>query len=113
VRRQPFHDTDSFDHRVSSTGDPVMAGRMLRVVEVAGLLSCSERTVRRWVADGTLSSVKLGGTRLIPEADLDRLLGLGEPAWLKDLGDLDSNLEVAGSDDESAFVRSSRSGGSK
>jgi excisionase family DNA binding protein len=32
------------------------------------------RTVRRWIADGALPSVKIGGARLVAEADLRRLL---------------------------------------
>ena len=32
------------------------------------------RTVRRWIADGTISSYKLGGTRLVARADLERRL---------------------------------------
>jgi excisionase family DNA binding protein len=59
-----------------------MACRMLRVAEVTDRLSCSERTVRRWIADGTLPSTKIKGLRLVPEAALDRLIGGGDPAWL-------------------------------
>ena len=72
-----------------------MAFRMLRVAEVAELLSCSERTVRRWIADGTLQSVKVGGTRLISEAELDRLLGLVEPARLENFNDQACNPDMA------------------
>jgi excisionase family DNA binding protein len=31
----------------------------------------SQRTIRRWIADGTLPSIKIGGSRLIPEDQLD------------------------------------------
>jgi excisionase family DNA binding protein len=34
----------------------------------------SERTIRRWIADGTLPSVKIGGSRLIPEDQLYALV---------------------------------------
>jgi excisionase family DNA binding protein len=42
---------------------------------VAELLDVTERTVRRWIADGTLPSVKLGGARLIARATLEQQLG--------------------------------------
>jgi len=47
----------------------------LRADDVAALLGLSTRTVRRWLADGTLPSVKIGGARLVPEADLRMRLG--------------------------------------
>jgi excisionase family DNA binding protein len=42
----------------------------LRAPEIAALLGLDVRTIRRWIADGTLPSVKLGGARLVAEADL-------------------------------------------
>jgi excisionase family DNA binding protein len=33
----------------------------------------TERTVRRWIANGTIPSVRIGGSRLIPEEGLDAL----------------------------------------
>lgn len=56
--------------------------RMLRVDEVARRLACSTRTVRRWLADGSLKSVKLHGLRLIPESAFEQLVGNSDPAWL-------------------------------
>ena len=47
----------------------------LRPRSVAELLDVTERTVRRWIADGTLPSVKLGGARLIARATLEQKLG--------------------------------------
>lgn len=46
----------------------------LRAHQIADLLGVTERTVRRWMADGTLPSVKLGGARLVAVAELDRKL---------------------------------------
>ena len=46
----------------------------LRAAEVAKLTGLNLRTVRRWIADGTLPSVKLGGARLVAKSDLLRLL---------------------------------------
>jgi excisionase family DNA binding protein len=51
--------------------------RYWRAAEIARELGVHVRTVRRWISDGTLSSVKLGGTRLVAEADLLRLLQTG------------------------------------
>ncbi len=42
----------------------------LRAAEIAALLGLDVRTIRRWIADGTLPSVKIGGARLVAEADL-------------------------------------------
>ncbi len=47
----------------------------LRPRQIAELLDVTERTVRRWIADGTLPSVKLGGARLIARATLEQQLG--------------------------------------
>ncbi len=46
----------------------------LRPRQIAELLSVTERTVRRWIADGTLPSVKLGGARLVARVTLERRL---------------------------------------
>ncbi len=46
----------------------------LRPRQIAELLSVTERTVRRWIAEGTLPSVKLGGARLVARATLERRL---------------------------------------
>jgi excisionase family DNA binding protein len=47
----------------------------LRPRLVAKLLDVTERTVRRWIADETLPSVKVGGARLIARATLEQQLG--------------------------------------
>jgi excisionase family DNA binding protein len=47
----------------------------LRPRLVAELLGVTERTVRRWIADGTLPSVKVGGARLIARDALEQQLG--------------------------------------
>ncbi len=46
----------------------------LRPRQIAELLDVTERTIRRWIADGTLSSVKLGGARLVARATIEQLL---------------------------------------
>ncbi len=57
----------------------------LRPRRIAELLDISERSVRRWIADGTLPSVKLGGARLVARATLERRLGT--PLDLPEEGD--------------------------
>ena len=52
----------------------------LRAREVSIELGISERTVRRWIADGALASVKIGGARLVARAELERLMGLCDGA---------------------------------
>ena len=46
----------------------------LRAADIVRLIGMSMRTVRRWIADETLPSTKLGGARLVARADLERLL---------------------------------------
>ena len=46
----------------------------LRAGDIARLTGMSLRTVRRWIADEVLPSIKLGGARLVAKADLERLL---------------------------------------
>ena len=46
----------------------------LRPREIAEWLDVTERTVRRWIADGTLPSVKLGGARLVARVTLEQRL---------------------------------------
>jgi excisionase family DNA binding protein len=45
-----------------------------RPVEVAQLLGVDVTTVRAWLRHGHLNSTKIGGTRLISRAEIDRLL---------------------------------------
>ena len=46
----------------------------LRAADVARLTGMSLRTVRRWIDDEIIPSTKLGGARLVPKAELERLL---------------------------------------
>jgi excisionase family DNA binding protein len=46
----------------------------LRAADIARLTGVSMRTVRRWIADKIVPSTKLGGTRLVARAELERLL---------------------------------------
>jgi excisionase family DNA binding protein len=47
----------------------------LRAAQIAALTGVTLRTARRWIANRTLPSIKLGGARLVPKSDLLRLLG--------------------------------------
>jgi excisionase family DNA binding protein len=47
---------------------------LLRVRDVAAAVRVHEVSVRRWIADGTIGSVKVGGVRRVPRAKLDRLI---------------------------------------
>ncbi len=51
------------------------AAAFLRPRQIAELLGVTERTVRRWIADGILPSVKLGGARLVARVTLQQRLG--------------------------------------
>lgn len=57
-----------------SDGDRCPLALALRPRQVAELLNVSERTVRALVASGRLRSVKIGAARLIPFAELEKLL---------------------------------------
>jgi excisionase family DNA binding protein len=57
---------------------------LLRVSEAANLLSCSERSVRRWIAAGVLKSVKIGGARRVPEAEISRLMEVVPEGYWED-----------------------------
>jgi excisionase family DNA binding protein len=46
----------------------------LRAGDIVALTGMSIRTVRRWIAEETIPSAKLGGTRFVAKADLERLL---------------------------------------
>jgi excisionase family DNA binding protein len=52
---------------------------LLRVPEAADALGVSRATVYNLLAAGTLRSVKIGGSRRIAQAELDRI-ARGEPA---------------------------------
>ena len=47
---------------------------LLSAQDIAQRLGCSVRTVRRWIADGTLPSVRIGGLRRVSSANLERLI---------------------------------------
>ena len=53
----------------------------LRAGGIARLADVSVRTVRRWIADGTLPSVKVRGVRLVPRKDLERVLSPPTRDW--------------------------------
>ncbi len=46
-----------------------------RMAEVGRLLGVTEQTVAHWIKNGHLRSFKVGGSRFVPAAELDRLLG--------------------------------------
>lgn len=48
-------------------------GPLLARSRIAERLNLSVRTVRRWIADSTLSSSTIRGSRLVYETDLNRL----------------------------------------
>jgi excisionase family DNA binding protein len=58
-----------------------MTDLLLSVEEIADRVGCSVRTVRRWIADGALDSVKVGGLRRVTAASLDRFIGVERTDW--------------------------------
>jgi excisionase family DNA binding protein len=48
--------------------------KYVRAGEIARLTGMSVRTVRRWIKNQVLPSIKLGGARLVATADLEHVL---------------------------------------
>ena len=48
--------------------------RLVSIKEAAEVLAISPWTVRAWIAQGKITSAKLGARRLIPESEINRLL---------------------------------------
>ena len=48
----------------------------IRLPEAARRLGVSPRTAARMIADGTLGSVRLRGTRVVPVSEVERLLAV-------------------------------------
>ena len=46
----------------------------LRAADITRSTGASLRTVRRWIAEGILPSVKVGGVRLVHRKELERML---------------------------------------
>jgi excisionase family DNA binding protein len=65
----------------------------LRAGEIAHLAGVSVRSVRRWIAEEILPSVKVRGTRLVARKDLERVLFPAGPDWngLDRKNDLEAN----------------------
>jgi excisionase family DNA binding protein len=53
----------------------------LRAGEIARLARVSVRTVRRWIAEEILPSVKIRGVRLVPRKNLERMLSPAPQTW--------------------------------
>jgi excisionase family DNA binding protein len=53
----------------------------LRAGDIARLSGASVRTVRRWIADKILPSVKVRGIRLVPSKEVERLLSPAPGPW--------------------------------
>jgi len=48
--------------------------KLLNVEKAAEVLSVSPWTIRAWITQGKLGSIKLGSRRLVPEAEIQRLI---------------------------------------
>jgi excisionase family DNA binding protein len=59
------------------------APEYLRAGDIARLSGASVRTVRRWIADEILPSVKVRGLRLVPRKALERLLSPASLDWVR------------------------------
>ena len=57
------------------------APEYLRACDIACLTGTSVRTVRRWIAEEILPSVRVRGARLVPRKDLERVLSPATPDW--------------------------------
>jgi excisionase family DNA binding protein len=50
------------------------APEFFRAHDIARLTGLSTRTVRRWIAESILPSVKVRGARLVPRKELEKVL---------------------------------------
>jgi len=57
------------------------ASEFLRADDITRLTGLSLRTVRRWIAEEILPSVKVRGARLVPRKALERVLSPPPPDW--------------------------------
>jgi excisionase family DNA binding protein len=57
------------------------APEYLRAGDIARLSGASLRTVRRWIADEILPSVKVRGMRIVPRKAVERLLSPAPLDW--------------------------------
>jgi excisionase family DNA binding protein len=57
------------------------APEFLRAGDIACLTGTSVRTVRRWIAEEILPSVKVRGARLVARKDLEQVLFPAGPDW--------------------------------
>jgi excisionase family DNA binding protein len=48
--------------------------KLLSIEKAADVLSVSPWTIRAWITQGKLGSVKLGSRRLVPEAEIQRII---------------------------------------
>ena len=70
----------------SLTADVATRPSRNRTAEIAALTGMSIRTIRRWIADETLPSIKLSGARLVAIADLQAVLSRPQDS-IKDILD--------------------------
>ncbi len=62
--------------------------KLLSVEKAAEVLSVSPWTIRAWITQGKLGSAKLGSRRLVPEAEIQRIITQASvPALPKHLGE--------------------------
>ena len=73
------------------------AREFLRASEIARLSGVSVRTVRRWIAAGTLPSVKVGGVRLVARQTLQKTLAPAQADWSDDDPENEAKLDTYGS----------------
>jgi excisionase family DNA binding protein len=62
------------------------APEYLRARDIARLTGMSVRTARRWIAKRIVGSSKIGGARLVPRRELERLLSPPTPSDEPDPG---------------------------
>ena len=63
------------------------AQEYLRARDIAQLTGISLRTARRWIANKTLASGKIGGARLVAKGELERLISLSREVHEDDAKD--------------------------
>jgi excisionase family DNA binding protein len=88
----------------SSYSPSIIAGmELITVSQAAESLSASTQTIRNWIRSGRLQGVRVGNRFLVPEVEIERMLGdlpaaTGEGPWEFDENEPGPALPRAGRD---------------
>ena len=71
----------------TSVSIPEQVDCLYSIDRAAALLSVSQWTIRKWLAQGRIASRKLGARRLVPSSEISRIIAAGLESRDEGLGD--------------------------